>query len=98
MATFSEADYPAWTLMRCLRPAGREHPTLAVRDGRGRRTQRLVSEIGLFTAHLEQRPLLEDSGQGSGYCGYLVRSKPPEVTEGGVHSGFGMLDSLLVED
>jgi glutathione synthetase len=92
----SAQDYPAWTLMRRLRPVAREIPTLVVREGRGQRVERLVSEIGMFTAHLAGRPLLESPGHVAGYVGYLVRSKPPHVTEGGVHSGFGMLDSLVI--
>lgn len=94
--TLSDADFAAWTLMQRLYPAGREKDTLLVRDGRARTAQRLVSEIGLFTAHLGGAAL--DTGdQRSGHIGHLVRSKPPQVTEGGVHSGFGVLDSLFIE-
>jgi glutathione synthase len=92
----SDADFAAWTLMQRLYPSGREKDTLLVRDGRARTAQRLVSEIGLFTAHLGGAAL--DTGdQRSGHIGHLVRSKPPQVTEGGVHSGFGVLDSLFIE-
>jgi glutathione synthase len=94
--TLSERDCAAWILMQRLHPAGREKDTLLVRDGRARIAQRLVSEIGLFTAHLGGTAL--DTGdQRPGRIGHLVRSKPPQVTEGGVHSGFGVLDSLFVE-
>ena len=96
--TMPVADYPAWTLMRRLRPAGREVPTLVIRGGRGHQVNRLVSEIGYFTAHLEGKPLLALPGHGPGYVGYLVRSKPPDVAEGGVHSGSGMLDSLVLSE
>ncbi len=92
LQTLGPGDYPAWTLMRRLRPAGRGVTTLAVREGRARQVDRLVSELGLFTAHLEDRPLVATD---VGYLGYLVRSKPPELAEGGVHSGYGMLDSLV---
>lgn len=89
-------EYPAWLLMRRLRPAGRDEPTLVIRAGRAQRAERLVSEVGLFTAHLGTAAL--PAGEGAaGHIGYLVRSKPPDVTEGGVHSGFGALDSLFVE-
>jgi hypothetical protein len=84
--------------MRRLRPAGRDVPTLVVRDGKGQRIDGLVSEVGIFTAHLGEKPLLEAEMQPPGYVGYLVRSKPPDVTESGVHSGFGMLDSLVISD
>jgi len=94
--TLSDSDFAAWTLMQRLHPAGREKDTLLVRDGRARTAQRLVSEIGLFTAHLGGTAL--DTGdQRPGHIGHLVRSKPPQVTEGGVHSGFGVLDSLFIE-
>ncbi len=94
--TLGESDYSAWTLMRRLHPAGRDKDTLLLREGRARTAQRLVSEIGLFTAHLGSATLATDDPR-PGYIGYLVRSKPPQVTEGGVHSGFGVLDSLFME-
>ena len=89
-------EYSAWVLMHRLRPAGRPEATLVVRDGKAQRVERLVSEIGLFTAHMGGQ-LLPTGDQQAGTIGYLVRSKPPNVTEGGVHSGFGALDSLFVE-
>jgi len=96
LGTLRNEEYNAWTLMQRLRPAGREKTTLVVRDGRAHRVQRLVSEIGLFTAHLGVQPLPTlDSRAGN--IGYLVRSKPPDVSEGGVHSGFGAVDSLFIE-
>lgn len=94
--SLSGEDYGAWALMQRLRPTGRDQPTLVVRDGRAQQVSGLVSEIGLFTAHLGKQPLPAGDSQ-EGYLGYLVRSKPPEVTEGGVHSGFGALDSLFLE-
>jgi len=97
LGTMTPADHPAWVLMRRLRPAGRTRPTLVIRAGKAQRVERLVSEVGLFTAHLADQSLATGDGQ-PGQVGYLVRSKPPEVTEGGVHSGFGALDSLFVED
>ncbi|EBU0487026.1 hypothetical protein M6F78_005076, partial [Salmonella enterica subsp. enterica serovar Kentucky] len=32
------------------------------------------------------------------FAGYLIRSKSAESTEGGVHSGQGVLDSLVYSD
>lgn len=93
LASLDKKDYPMWTLMHRLRPAGREVTTLRVREGKAQRVDQLVSEIGIFTAHLGDEPL-GGSVQDPGFIGYLVRSKPADVTEGGVHSGFGMLDSL----
>jgi glutathione synthase len=89
------AQYGAWTLMQRLRPAGREQPALLLRDEHTQQVQGLVSEIGLFTAHLgaEALPTGDDR---PGHIGYLVRSKPADVAEGGIHSGFGALDSLFL--
>ena len=92
------AQFPAWSLMRRLRPRGRHVPTLAIREGSGQQVDGLISEIGFFTAHLEDRPLPILSDPASGYLGYLVRSKPPDVAEGGVHRGMGMLDSRRFSD
>ena len=93
----SEDDYAAWTLMRRLRPVARNTPTAIIRKGLGQETEGLVSELGLFTAHLAGKPLLQDQSDPA-YLGYLVRSKPPGVTEGGIHSGFGVLDSLIYSE
>ena len=89
-----EHDYAAWTLMRRLRPVARNTPTVIIRRGVQEQIDGLVSELGLFTAHLADKPLLQDESDPA-YLGYLVRSKPPGVTEGGIHSGFGVLDSLI---
>lgn len=94
--TMQQADYPAWVLMRRLRPAGRKQATLIVRDGRARQVERLVSEIGMFSAHLGEHAL-PTGDKRPGHIGYLVRSKGPDVTEAGVHSGFGAVDSLYVQ-
>jgi len=90
-------DYQAWVLMQRLRPTGREQATLVVREGRAHEVQGLVSEIGIFTGHLGDQALPTGDPR-PGHIGYLVRSKPADVTEGGVHSGFGALDSLFVLD
>ena len=44
----------------------------------------------MFTVHFEGEPVTEDKG----YAGYLIRSKPAEAQEGGVHTGLGVVDSL----
>lgn len=95
LQTMTDSDYSSWVLMRRLRPTGRSEPTLVVRNGRAEPVERLVSEVGLFTAHLAGQAL-PTGKQSTGYAGYLVRSKPPQVTEAGVHSGFGALDSLAL--
>lgn len=94
--SLDEQDFGAWTLMQRLRPAGRDRATLLVRNGRAQQVERLVSEIGIFTAHLGSEALITGDKR-PGHIGHLVRSKPPQVTEGGIHSGFGVLDALFLE-
>ncbi|GAB5452176.1 MAG: glutathione synthase [Halioglobus sp.] len=91
------SDYGAWVLMRRLRPAVRDTPALLVRETGASAVDDLISETGIFTAHLGALPLPTLDEQ-TGYIGYLVRSKPASVVEGGVHSGQGVLDSLLLID
>lgn len=85
-------DYPAWALMRRLHPAPRALPAHIVRKGEVQVIDDLVSEIGMFTLHFDGQSLLPNDG----YAGYLIRSKSAQVTEGGVHSGLGALDSLML--
>lgn len=91
--TLPEAEYGAWVLMQRLRPTARTQATLIIRDGRAQSVNGLVSEIGIFTAHLNGLPLITNR-HSPGHIGYLVRSKPPDVAEGGIHGGYGALDSL----
>lgn len=86
-------QYETWALMRRVRPAPRSTPALVVRDGVADTVDDLISELGLFTVHLNGKPVTADNG----YAGYLVRSKASTTTEGGVHSGLGVLDSLAYE-
>ncbi|PSV27940.1 MULTISPECIES: glutathione synthase [unclassified Photobacterium] len=85
-------EYNAWTLMQRLYPHERDTPTIAVRDGKQTLVSDLVSEVGLFTAHYQGKPVTENNG----YAGYLIRSKPASENEGGIHSGQGILDSLVL--
>lgn len=87
-------EYDAWALMQRLYPHERESPTIAVRDGQQTIVSDLVSEIGLFTAHFQGDAVTANNG----YAGYLVRSKPARENEGGIHSGKGILDSLVLID
>lgn len=86
-------QYETWALMRRVRPAPRRTPALVVREGVADTVDDLISELGLFTVHLDGKPVTADGG----YAGYLVRSKSSTTTEGGVHSGLGVLDSLAYE-
>ena len=83
-------EFSAWSLMRRLHPAPRPQPALLVRKGQPIVVNDLISEIGMFTVHLDGKPVTDFNG----YAGYLIRSKPASVSEGGVHSGLGAADSL----
>ncbi|MCD9469959.1 glutathione synthase [Photobacterium phosphoreum] len=94
LATLTVAEYDAWALMQRLYPHEREMPTLAIRDAKATVVTDLVSEIGLFSAYFNGKPVTELDG----YAGYLIRSKPATENEGGIHSGKGILDSLVLID
>jgi len=85
-------EYDAWTFMQRIIPHKREVSTIAVRDNKPTKVNNLVSEIGLFTAYFDGVPVTELDG----YAGYLVRSKPSNENEGGIHGGKGILDSLVL--
>ncbi|CAK1872447.1 glutathione synthase [Vibrio crassostreae] len=87
-------EYDAWALMQRLYPHERDVPTIAVRDTQQTLVTDLVSEVGLFTAYYQGKPVTELDG----YAGYLIRSKPASENEGGIHSGKGILDSLVLID
>ncbi|WP_445946181.1 glutathione synthase [Shewanella sp.] len=92
LAALAPHEYAAWSLMQRLEPRIREVPTIAVRDSKQTQVNHLVSEIGLFTAFYDGKPVTEMDG----YAGYLIRSKPASENEGGIHSGKGILDSLAL--
>ena len=83
-------EFSAWSLMRRLHPRHRSSPALIVRQGLATVIDDLISEIGMFTLHLDGYAMTDEQG----YAGYLIRSKPATATEGGVHSGQGVVDSL----
>lgn len=87
-------EYDAWALMQRLYPHERDVPSIAVRDTQQTLVDDLVSEVGLFTAYYQGKPVT----QLDGYAGYLIRSKPASENEGGIHSGKGILDSLVLID
>ncbi len=84
-------EYQAWSLMRRLHPAPRNNIALLVRKGELQQVDDLISEIGMFTMHIDGEAAVDEQG----YAGYLIRSKSSRTTEGGVHSGMGVLDSLV---
>lgn len=85
----SAAERSAYILMERIRPLA--HPAVLVREGRAEEAE-AVSEIGRFGTFLadgEAELINRDAG-------YLVRTKPSGVEEGGVSAGFGFLSSLLL--
>ncbi|MCL9775308.1 glutathione synthetase [Vibrio methylphosphonaticus] len=90
----TEEDYSAWALMERLYPKSRANPVATIKDGECVTVPHMISEIGMFTIHRRGEPLSSNNG----YAGYLVRSKPSDALEGGVHSGLGVLDSLIAID
>ncbi|NLS11868.1 glutathione synthase [Vibrio sp. SM6] len=92
LASLHENEYNAWLLMQRLYPHERDTPALAIRQAAATQVDDLVSEIGLFTAFYQGEPMTDYAG----YAGYLIRSKPASENEGGIHSGQGILDSLMV--
>lgn len=62
-----------------------------------------ISELGVFGTFLGDTSKAEGGGGGGGvplnaYAGYLVRTKLAHVNEGGVATGYAVLDSLLLHD
>lgn len=91
MDKLKEQEYPAWSLMRRLHPVARAKSALVVRNGVLSTVDDLICEIGMFTVHIDGQPAVDDAG----YAGYLIRSKSSTTCEGGIHSGMGVLDSLV---
>ncbi|NLS12681.1 glutathione synthase [Vibrio sp. SM6] len=84
------AEYQVWSLMRRWHPACRQNTAYVVRKGEIHPVEDLISEIGMFTVHIDGQAAFSENA----YAGYLIRSKSSQITEGGVHSGLGALDSL----
>jgi len=89
LRALDEADYDSWSLMRKIVPQHRTHPSMIIRDGEANMIDDIISEIGIFTVNIDG-VTVDDA-----LSGYLVRSKPANVTEGGVYSGQGAVDSLV---
>ena len=78
-------------LMQRILPA--THKALLVRNGISEKID-AVSELGIFGVHLRrgEKVLL------NGRAGHLLRTKPSDADEGGVASGFAVLDSPMLVD
>jgi len=99
LAQLSPNQYHAWSLMRRLQPKPRLQSALIVRKGELQQVGNLISEIGMFTVHFDDISAgVTHINEEQTYAGYLIRSKPADAHEGGVHSGLGVLDSLVFSD
>jgi glutathione synthetase len=81
------ADRRAYIFMSMIRPPAL--PSVLVRSGVASAPQPTLSELGIFSTFL---------GDGehvvrNEFAGHLLRTKPLEATEGGVASGYSVLDS-----
>ncbi|QUM75588.1 glutathione synthase [Moritella sp. 24] len=89
LRTLDELEYESWSLMRKIVPLPRTNPSMIIRHGEASMIGDIISEIGIFTINID------DVAIDNSLSGYLVRSKPANVMEGGVHSGQGAVDSLI---
>lgn len=80
----------AYVLMERIVPI--PHAAWLVREGQAEEAA-CVSEIGRFGTLLADGPDLLLNRD----AGYLVRTRPAHLQEGGVSAGFGFLDSLLLD-
>ena len=94
LETLEEKEREAWIAMRLIRVPKGVRNWLA-RSGSGGVLANVVSELGTFgwallgTSGVELR-------EGSG--GYLLRTKGEDSDEGGVATGFSVLDSIVLVD
>lgn len=89
LTTLPPHEYPAYILMERIRPA--VQPGWALRGGELWQGD-TVSEIGMFGVLLGSQDTV-DLNQG---VGYLVRTKPQDVDEGGISAGYGYLNGLAI--
>lgn len=94
LETLEPQQYQAWSLMGRLHPLPRLMSAWIVRKGELHRVTDLISELGMFTVQIDGNPGCAEQS----FAGYLLRSKSAESTEGGIHSGQGVLDSLVFSD
>jgi hypothetical protein len=87
----SQQERVAWVAIELIR-SPREEGTYLVQPGTGRVKARMMNELGVFGWALfgEGRKIREEQ------VGWLVRTKAEDVDEGGVASGFCVLDSVLL--
>jgi glutathione synthase len=72
-----------------------QRPAFLVRDG-AVTSGPAISELGVFGTFVGDT--FKGDVQVNGYAGYLVRTKLAHVNEGGVATGYAVLDSLMLHD
>lgn len=96
VARLPAQERAAWVAMELIRPPRGGVRAHLVRSGAGRVDARVMSELGVFGWAL--------FGEGEGgevreeQAGWLVRTKADDVDEGGVATGFSVLDSVVLVD
>jgi glutathione synthase len=89
LTNLSPSEYPAYILMERIRPA--VQPSWALRAGQLWQGD-TVSEIGMFGVFLGRKEAVDLNRE----VGYLVRTKPQDVDEGGISAGYGYLNGLAI--
>jgi hypothetical protein len=82
----------AYVLMERIKP--KSHTTTFLRRGESKKLEAL-SEFGIYSAFLSSGP---DQILRNDLAGHLVRTKPIGVDEGGVATGFSVLDSPALKN
>lgn len=72
-----------------------QRPAFLVRDGEVA-SGPAISELGVFGTYLGDSS--RDRQSVNDYAGYLVRTKLAHVNEGGVATGYAVLDSVMLHD
>jgi len=91
LAKLSEKDKEGYILMDLIRPEVQD--STIVRDGKAE-DFKVISELGIYGIYLsdaENKTIINDQG------GYLLRTKSSKSNEGGVASGYGCLNSPLLQ-
>ena len=85
IAGLTAAERADWLLMRKIATVPRPELVPVLQRGQIRMMQYLVSELGIFLSGSDLKPQ-----------GYLVRSKPAQALESGVHRGAGAIDTVAL--
>jgi glutathione synthase len=87
LKNMTKEERSAYIFMELIQPP--EIQGTMVRSGKSGEGQGTLSELGIYSSFLGNG----DSVYHSNYIGHLLRTKPLDATEGGVASGYSVLDS-----